>query len=449
MELHQGTISVYSEGEGHGSTFTLELPLYCSKSSPNKGMSGMDDTSRTKTLTEMTVSNRMLMPWECNTIRASGADTSCRSSVLSSKSIFVQQRMSRLSDIQQITEEPEMKCDGPGTDYDMIASSVRRLYAAATLSNTSSAASPGKENLVIAEEKSRSDVSVRAVSVARKFHASRARIGIESDDEQFDRFNSMEAHCASDEPLKNTVSIELSAYSPVKEEEFIVQSLSEKEPNRTFDRVVRTVRGQSIKGNSNNDIAKQRAREFFRQMSSRQFQVSSMKSSDSSMAPNISSSLHSLPPSELLRTRVLVVDDASLNRKMLCRLLKDRCGVVHEAENGQVAVDMVIAAMTEDRGYHIVVMDYQMPVMDGPTACRRIRSLGYLGIILGVTGNAMPEDIQHFIAHGANKVFPKPFDITQLDTIISGKIDYFLICIRWLLSDIVYFSTCYLFRNRF
>ena len=134
-----------------------------------------------------------------------------------------------------------------------------------------------------------------------------------------------------------------------------------------------------------------------------------------------------LPPSILIHARVLVVDDASLNRKMLCRLLKDRCGVVHEAENGQVAVDMVIEAMTEDRGYHIVLMDYQMPVMDGPTACRRIRSLGYLGIILGVTGNAMPEDIQHFIAHGANKVFPKPFDITQLELVVSGKYSYGII----------------------
>ena len=43
-----------------------------------------------------------------------------------------------------------------------------------------------------------------------------------------------------------------------------------------------------------------------------------------------------------------------------------------------------------------------MPVMDGPSASKAIRVIGYKGIIMGVTGNALPADIDTFLSHGAN-----------------------------------------------
>ena len=52
-----------------------------------------------------------------------------------------------------------------------------------------------------------------------------------------------------------------------------------------------------------------------------------------------------------------------------------------------------------------------MPRMRGTEAAQRIRELGYKGIIIGVTGNALPEDVKDFIDHGADAVIPKPFDI--------------------------------------
>ena len=52
-----------------------------------------------------------------------------------------------------------------------------------------------------------------------------------------------------------------------------------------------------------------------------------------------------------------------------------------------------------------------MPRMRGTEAAQRIRELGYMGIIIGVTGNALPEDVKDFIDHGADAVIPKPFDI--------------------------------------
>ena len=63
--------------------------------------------------------------------------------------------------------------------------------------------------------------------------------------------------------------------------------------------------------------------------------------------------------------------------------------------------------------YDVILMDYQMPNMDGPTAIRAIRSLGYKGVIIGVTGNVMALDQQEMIAAGADDVLSKPFEIDK------------------------------------
>ena len=52
-----------------------------------------------------------------------------------------------------------------------------------------------------------------------------------------------------------------------------------------------------------------------------------------------------------------------------------------------------------------------MPSMNGPKAANKMRDLGYVGVIIGVTGNALPEDIQEFLEHGADGVLSKPFDM--------------------------------------
>jgi two-component system, sensor histidine kinase len=112
-------------------------------------------------------------------------------------------------------------------------------------------------------------------------------------------------------------------------------------------------------------------------------------------------------------THVLVVDDAASNRKLLCRLLKSKGFICHEAENGQECVDKVLAG---EHPYEFILLDYEMPVMDGPTAARRLREEKCDLLIIGVTGNVLPEDKAHFISQGANLVMSKPLDITELLT---------------------------------
>eukprot|EP01042_Synura_sphagnicola_P036518 gene36518-biopygen8477 len=69
--------------------------------------------------------------------------------------------------------------------------------------------------------------------------------------------------------------------------------------------------------------------------------------------------------------------------------------------------------------YDVILMDFMMPTMDGPTATRAIRSLGYKGIIIGVTGNSSPQDILLFTASGADLVLPKPLDVDLLTRTIQ------------------------------
>ncbi len=58
--------------------------------------------------------------------------------------------------------------------------------------------------------------------------------------------------------------------------------------------------------------------------------------------------------------------------------------------------------------------------MDGPTATRRIRALGYTGLVFGVTGNALPGDIEVFMQAGATAVLPKPLDMDRFRAALLG-----------------------------
>jgi CheY-like chemotaxis protein len=64
--------------------------------------------------------------------------------------------------------------------------------------------------------------------------------------------------------------------------------------------------------------------------------------------------------------------------------------------------------------FDVILMDNNMPNMCGPEATKIARSHGYKGIILGVTGNVNKEQIDDFLEHGVDDVFPKPLNMDQL-----------------------------------
>ncbi|CAJ1947755.1 unnamed protein product [Cylindrotheca closterium] len=113
--------------------------------------------------------------------------------------------------------------------------------------------------------------------------------------------------------------------------------------------------------------------------------------------------------------KVLVVDDAKMNLKLLMRLVSKKGHKVDGAEDGAIAVDKASKAMDEGADFDVILMDYQMPNMDGPTATRILRSKGCNAFICGVTGNVMAEDIKHFKKCGANAVLHKPAKMKALE----------------------------------
>ena len=89
---------------------------------------------------------------------------------------------------------------------------------------------------------------------------------------------------------------------------------------------------------------------------------------------------------------VLVVDDSRLNRKMLLKCLRADGHECSECADGREAVAAVKERINHANGgngkpFDAILMDYMMPNLDGPTATREIRALGYTSLIFGVTGN--------------------------------------------------------------
>ena len=116
---------------------------------------------------------------------------------------------------------------------------------------------------------------------------------------------------------------------------------------------------------------------------------------------------------------VLVVDDAPLNRKMAIRLISNVFHNVSEAADGSIAVQKVRDLMQEGSAcYDVILMDNVMPNMDGPTASKELRAVGYKGLIIGVTGSAMPAEIDHFLSCGADHVLVKPLDLKRLQVLL-------------------------------
>ena len=114
--------------------------------------------------------------------------------------------------------------------------------------------------------------------------------------------------------------------------------------------------------------------------------------------------------------RILVVDDNSVNRSIISEILGEEKLLVHVASNGQEAVDLVVPG-----AFDLVLMDMQMPVLDGLAATRILRSTPGLEAlpIVAMTANAMPEEREACLAAGMNDHLPKPIDPRSLFLILS------------------------------
>jgi len=119
--------------------------------------------------------------------------------------------------------------------------------------------------------------------------------------------------------------------------------------------------------------------------------------------------------------RLLLVDDIEVNREIAKILLEGAGFIVDTAANGQEAVDKVSAS--QPGGYEAVLMDIQMPIMDGYTATKAIRALKDPKIaavpIIAMTANAFSEDVQASRNAGMDGHIAKPIDVDKMMQVLA------------------------------
>ena len=128
-----------------------------------------------------------------------------------------------------------------------------------------------------------------------------------------------------------------------------------------------------------------------------------------------------------LEGRILLAEDGPDNQRMIAFILRKMGAEVHICDNGQKAMEKALATLPgwgqryDDSKvpFDVILMDMQMPVMDGYEATRRLRQQGYTGPILALTAHAMKDDMQKCLDAGCDAYLTKPIEREQfLGTIV-------------------------------
>ena len=116
--------------------------------------------------------------------------------------------------------------------------------------------------------------------------------------------------------------------------------------------------------------------------------------------------------------RVLVVEDGPDNQRVIRHVLERAGYEVTIAENGLVGVELALAAADEGTPFSVVLMDVQMPVLDGYAATRQLRERGYTRPIIALTAHALPSERQRCLEAGCDAFATKPLErLALLETI--------------------------------
>ena len=110
----------------------------------------------------------------------------------------------------------------------------------------------------------------------------------------------------------------------------------------------------------------------------------------------------------LSNRRILVADDGRDNQYLISLFLTSAGAQVDVVEHGQAAIDRIRNAAREDRPYDVVLMDMQMPELDGYAATARLRKDGFAGPIVALTAHAMAGDREKCLAAGCSDYLSKP-----------------------------------------
>ena len=117
--------------------------------------------------------------------------------------------------------------------------------------------------------------------------------------------------------------------------------------------------------------------------------------------------------------RLLLVEDGPDNQRLISFVLSKAGADVVTAENGLIGRDLALEAADQGQPFDMILMDMQMPVMDGYTATRELRQQGYPGPVIALTAHAMAENRQECIDAGCDDFATKPIDRAKLISAIQ------------------------------
>ncbi len=115
-------------------------------------------------------------------------------------------------------------------------------------------------------------------------------------------------------------------------------------------------------------------------------------------------------PVQFLRARLLLAEDHDANRQIITARLKSIGAEVVPARNGKEALEQIRDAAEQCRPFDAVIMDMEMPVLDGYEAVRQLRASGYKAPILAVTAYAMSKDREECLRLGCDDHVSKPIE---------------------------------------